>query len=87
VIADVALFFDAMLAAGVEVTRNDTGGLAVRGPAAAVRALVLQIRPRRAELLAHIAALERAAIVRVNELRADRTPTTPAANPHTRDHP
>jgi len=29
-ISDTAAFFDAMLAAGVEVTRNSTGGLSVR---------------------------------------------------------
>ena len=85
-ITDTSAFFDAALAIGVEVTRTHTGGLSVRGPAVAVRALMLQIRPRRAELLAHIAALERAAIARVNSIRADRTPTTPAPNP-TRNQP
>jgi hypothetical protein len=75
-IADVGSFYDAMLAAGVEVTRTHTGGLSVRGPALAVRMLSIQLRQRRSEVLAHLAALERAAVARVNVLRATPTTTT-----------
>jgi hypothetical protein len=81
-IANTADFFDALLAAGVDVTRTFAGGLSVRGPTLAVRALTPQIRQRRSELLAHLAALDRAAIARVNALRADRKPI-PALHPTT----
>jgi hypothetical protein len=80
-IADASDFFDAMIAVGVEVARTHTGGLQVRGPAVAVRLLALQIRPRRAELLSHIAALERSAYTRWGVRRVE-APLAPVPDEH-----